>query len=104
MRDRAINYEFAWDQPGGQAGRGRMIWYIDGRPVMKADVPAGTRPLREMTILLNIAMGGNVCKGQVPADGWYDMVVVNMAMKSDLDGGWERFDRDWGFTPNGNTY
>ncbi|KAM3498306.1 hypothetical protein MY10362_008362 [Beauveria mimosiformis] len=62
MRQRPVQYDFVWEQPGGEAGRGRMIWYIDGRPVMKATVPEGTRPLRDMTVLLNVAMGGNVCQ------------------------------------------
>ncbi|KAJ6443885.1 glycoside hydrolase family 16 [Purpureocillium lavendulum] len=107
MHARPVRYDFAWDQPGGQAGQGRMLWYIDGRPVMKAQVPAGTRPLRDMTILLNVAMGGNVCAGKTPADGHYDMVVCALWMASELEyGGWGRFEHDWGNpqTPLGNTY
>ncbi|KAF5005019.1 hypothetical protein FDECE_8544 [Fusarium decemcellulare] len=107
MQHRPVRYDFAWNQPGGQAGQGRMIWYIDGRPVMKAEIPAGTRPMRDMTILLNIAMGGNVCGGKTPADGYYDMVVHTLFMGSEPEyGGWHRFDADWGnpATPLGNTY
>ncbi|RSL66391.1 hypothetical protein CEP53_003370 [Fusarium sp. AF-6] len=107
MQYRPVKYDFAWIQPGGQAGQGRMIWYIDGRPIMKAEIPAGTRPLREMTILLNVAMGGNVCGGKVPADGYYDMVVHTLFLGSEPEyGGWHRFDADWGnpATPLGNTY
>ncbi|KJZ75919.1 hypothetical protein HIM_04743 [Hirsutella minnesotensis 3608] len=105
MHSRPVRYDFAWDQPGGQAGQGRMVWYIDGRPVMKADVPEGTRPLRDMTILLNVAMGGNVCAGQTPADGSYEMVVHHLSLASEPEnGGWDRFQRDWDSTPAGNTY
>lgn len=104
MASRVIKYELAWDQPDGKAGTGRLIWYMDGRPVMKADVPPGTRPLRDMTVLLNVAMGGDVCQGKKPDDGWYDLVVFDIHMKSDIDGGWDRFNRDWGYAPQGNTY
>lgn len=96
-----VKYDFAWDQPGGQAGQGRMIWYIDGRPVMKAPVPAGTRPLRDFTVLLNVAMGGNVCAGQRPADGSYDLVVHAMWMTDELEGGFGRFESEWGSAPDG---
>jgi hypothetical protein len=84
-----------------------MVWYIDGRPVMKAEVPSGTRPLRDMTILLNVAMGGNVCGGKQPHDGYYDMVVYNLALLSELEyGGWGRFEQDWQHpsVSLGNTY
>lgn len=102
MPNTPVRYDFAWDQPGGQAGQGRMIWYIDGRPVMKAQIPSGTRPLREFTILLNVAMGGNVCAGQIPKDGGYDLVVHWLAMLGELDsGGWQRFEADWGYAPDG---
>lgn len=100
MHARPVTYEFAWDE------RGRMIWYIDGRPVMKGQMPEGTRPLREMTVLLNVAMGGNVCGGKVPRDGWYDMVVFGIGVKGELEhGGWGRFEGDWnGGVGWGNTY
>ncbi|ODA83322.1 hypothetical protein RJ55_01835 [Drechmeria coniospora] len=107
MHARPVRYDFAWDQPGGQPGQGRLLWYIDGRPVMKAAVPEGTRPLREMTILLNVAMGGNVCAGKKPKNGCYDMVVYSLGLFDELDaGGWSRFERDWecGSTPHGSTY
>lgn len=107
MHARPVRYDFAWDQPGGQAGQGRMIWYIDGRPVMKAPIPEGTRPMRDMTILLNVAMGGSVCGGKTPADGYYDMVVSTLFMGSEPEyGGWGRFENDWAShaTPSGNTY
>lgn len=107
MSSRPIRYEFAWDQPGGQPGQGRMVWYIDGRPVMKGTVPEGTRPIRDFTVLLNVAMGGNVCAGKTPANGYYDMVVYSMYLASELEyGGWNRFEADWANqgTPFGNTY
>ncbi|KAH7175375.1 family 16 glycoside hydrolase [Dactylonectria macrodidyma] len=107
MHARPVRYDFAWDQPGGHAGQGRMVWYIDGRPVMKAPIPEGTRPMRDMTILLNVAMGGSVCGGKVPADGYYDMVVQTLFLGSEPEyGGWGRFEHDWAnpSTPYGNTY
>ncbi len=107
LHRRPVQYDFVWDQPGGQAGQGRMIWYIDGRPVMKCAVPAGTRPLRDMTVLLNVAMGGDVCKGKVPRDGAYDMVVYALSMAHEMEhGGWGRFEYDWGHpaVSGGNTY
>ncbi|OAA75076.1 Concanavalin A-like lectin/glucanase [Akanthomyces lecanii RCEF 1005] len=105
MHRRPVQYDFAWDQTGG--GQGRMIWYIDGRPVMKCSVPEGTRPLRDMTVLLNVAMGGDVCQGKVPRDGAYDMVVFAMSMAHEMEnGGWGRFDYDWGHPAisGGNPY
>ncbi|KAM3513233.1 hypothetical protein MY11210_003099 [Beauveria gryllotalpidicola] len=107
MRQRPVQYDFAWEQPGGEAGRGRMIWYIDGTPVMKATVPGGTRPLRDMTVLLNVAMGGDVCQGKVPREGAYDMVVYAMSMAHEMEnGGWGRFEYDWGHPAvrEGDTY
>ena len=107
MHSRPVRYDFAWDQPNGQAGQGRMIWYIDGRPIMKGTIPEGTRPIREMTILLNVAMGGNVCAGKIPADGSYDMVVHSLHLASELEnGGWNRFEGDWKNSrlSLGNTY
>lgn len=107
MQSRPVRYDFAWEQPNGVPGQGRMIWYIDGRPVMKCDVPSGTRPLRDMNILLNVAVGGNVCGGKVPRDGYYDMVIYNLSITSELEyGGWGRFEQDWQHpsVPAGNTY
>lgn len=74
---------------------------------MKGQIPAGTRAMRDMTVLLNVAMGGNVCGGQTPANGHYDMVVYSLFMASELEyGGWGRFDYDWGHPAIsiGNTY
>ncbi|KAH6609982.1 glycoside hydrolase family 16 protein [Trichoderma cornu-damae] len=38
------------------------------------------RPLRQMTILLNVAIGGDVCGGKIPQEGYYDMVVYNLSV------------------------
>ncbi|KAF4119678.1 Glycosyl hydrolases family 16 [Geosmithia morbida] len=107
MPSRPVRYDFVWDQPGGQPGQGRLVWYIDSRPVMKGHIPAGTRPMRDMTVLLNIAMGGNVCNGVRPADGYYDMVVYSL-YASDVPelGGWPGFDHAWNnpATPEGSGY
>ncbi|CAG8032090.1 unnamed protein product [Penicillium salamii] len=96
MAYRPVRYDLVWDQPGGQAGQGRLMWFIDGRPIMKAAIPEGTRPMRDMTVLLNVAMGGNVCGGQTPADGAYDMVVHAMyAVDEPEYGGWGGFEHAW---------
>ncbi|KAG5984967.1 hypothetical protein E4U55_002374 [Claviceps digitariae] len=107
MHIRPVRYDFAWQQPGGVAGQGRMVWYIDRRPVMKALIPKGTRPMRDMTILLNVAMGGNVCAGKKPRDGYYDMTVYTMFLATELEhGGWDQFEADWtsASTPHGKPY
>jgi beta-glucanase (GH16 family) len=87
-------YGFAWEQPVQGEG-GRCVWYIDGKPVMKAERPHGTRRFEEWRIILNVAIGGNVCKGQVPSDGCYDLVVHDLKMCEAPEGGWSQFERDW---------
>ena len=62
IAQRCVKYEFGWDQDEG-SGKGRFVWWIDGRAVMKCQIPEGMRRMREWTMLLNVAMGGNVCKG-----------------------------------------
>ncbi|KAK5945302.1 hypothetical protein PMZ80_002506 [Knufia obscura] len=101
MDRRPVRYDLTWDQPNGQPGQGRLIWHIDGRPVMKAPIPQGSRPMRDFTILFNVAMGGNVCAGQIPRDGAYDMVVHYCAMSAEPEGGWARFENDWRAAPDG---
>ncbi|KAI1824754.1 glycoside hydrolase family 16 protein [Xylaria intraflava] len=108
MPSRAIRFDFAWQcsgtavrGDGKSAGGGRLMWYIDGRPVMRNLMPAGTRPIEDWTVLLNIAMGGNVCQGKTPRDGAYDMVVHGLQMSEAPDGGWARFDHDWLRCPDG---
>ncbi|KPI36816.1 Glucan endo-1,3-beta-glucosidase A1 [Cyphellophora attinorum] len=99
---RPIKYEFAWEQDDA-TGRGRYLWWIDGRPVMKASIPDGFRRMQEWTVLLNIAMGGNVCQGKTPAEGSYDMVVHELRMSGECDGGWGRFEGDWWRAKEGRT-
>ncbi|GAM89653.1 hypothetical protein ANO11243_076920 [Dothideomycetidae sp. 11243] len=82
-----VLFEFAWDDT---PGKGRLVWYIDGQPVMKAAKPAGTRPMRDFRIIMNVAMGGNVCKGRLPDDGSYEMVVRDLGMYDSRAGGWEQ--------------
>jgi hypothetical protein len=94
-------YGFAWDQVEGNADGGYLIWYIDGRAVMRAQRPPGTRRLESWRVLLNIAVGGSVCDGAVPSDGSYDMVVSKLSMSDDPPGGWQRFGQDWNSAPEG---
>lgn len=97
-------FGFAWiEEDGIPDWRGRMVWYIDGRPVMKANIPPGTRRLEEFRILINIAMGGNVCQGKLPKDGYYDMVVSDLKMCEEPVGGWHGFEQAWNNTPEGKT-
>jgi beta-glucanase (GH16 family) len=96
-------YGFAWEQPELGFEGGRMVWYVDGAPVMKAYKPEGTRRFEGWRVLLNVALGGNVCDGRVPADGEYDMVVDRLVMCESPPGGWEKFDMDWHKAPEGRT-
>ena len=97
QQGRPVRFEFAWwQQQQQQQGQGRMVWWIDGRPVMKAPIPSGTRPMADFVVLLNIAMGGNVCQGQMPREGSYDMVVHELKMLEEPEnGGWQKFEMDW---------
>ncbi|EKD12903.1 uncharacterized protein L3040_007060 [Drepanopeziza brunnea f. sp. 'multigermtubi'] len=90
MARRPVTMAFAWDQPENGQG-GRMVWYIDGRTVMKANIPEGTRRMSEFNVILNVAMGGNVCQGRLPADGVYDFVVHELRMDHEPVGGWGIF-------------
>ncbi|PVH93048.1 glycoside hydrolase family 16 protein [Periconia macrospinosa] len=95
-------YGFAWIEEEGIPGwRGRMMWYIDGRPVMKGSIPEGTRRLEDYRLLINIAMGGTVNKHKLPQDGYYDMVVSDLKMCEEPVGGWDQFERDYAATPEG---
>jgi hypothetical protein len=95
-------FGFAWiEEEGIPDWRGRMIWYIDGRPVMKGNIPLGTRRMEEYRILINIAMGGNVCQGKLPKDGYYDMAVSDLKMCEEPQGGWQGFEQAWSTTPEG---
>ncbi|KIW77909.1 hypothetical protein Z517_07742 [Fonsecaea pedrosoi CBS 271.37] len=100
---RPVRFEFAWAQDPA-TGQGRLVWWIDGQAVMKAPIPSGTRPMADFVVLLNIAMGGNVCAGKIPSEGTYDMVVHEMKMMEEPEaGGWAKFDRDWGWVREGDT-
>ncbi|RMZ82206.1 hypothetical protein DV738_g1826, partial [Chaetothyriales sp. CBS 135597] len=90
MAQRAVKYEFAWEQNEQAGGQGRLVWWIDGRPIMKAPIPDGQRPMRDFQVIINVAMGGNVCQGQRPQDGTYDFVVHEVSMSDEPDGGWAR--------------
>jgi hypothetical protein len=95
-------YGFAWDQPEEGEG-GRMVWYVDDRPVMKATRPPGTRRMEDWRVLLNIAMAGTVCNGVRPENGNYDMVVSKLTMSEEAPGGWVRFDEDHKMSAPGRT-
>jgi hypothetical protein len=102
---RPIKYEFVWQQDEGaqrNTGGGRAVWYIDGRAVMKAAIPTGARRMSDWQIIINVAMGGNVCQGKTPADGHYDMVVHELKLCDEPTGGWSRFEADWQGAPNGH--
>ncbi|KAI1173695.1 concanavalin A-like lectin/glucanase [Nemania sp. FL0916] len=108
MARRPVRFDFAWQcsgtgvrGDGKSEGGGRLIWYVDGRPVMKNRMPPGTRPIEDYTVLLNIAMGGNVCQGNTPAEGTYAMVVHSLQMSDAPEGGWVRFDHDWQYCVDG---
>lgn len=90
-----VRFDFYWDAPAK-----KLAWVVDGRPVMRATLPDGLRPIEEWNILLNVAMGGNVCEGQVPRPGQYDMVVHEMSM-STIEA--KAIDRYWMRTPEGKT-
>ncbi len=91
---------FAWEQPESGQG-GRMLWYIDGVPAMRAEIPVGIRRMSDWRIIMNVAMGGNVCGGKLPADGWYDFVVHELNMSDEPVGGWGQFAQDWERTKEG---
>ncbi|RYP11271.1 hypothetical protein DL765_007823 [Monosporascus sp. GIB2] len=103
MAHRPVRFDFAWRCGGTgiregddkSAGGGRLMWYVDGRPVMRNIMPPGTRPIEDWCILLNVAMGGNVCQGREPREGAYDLVVHGLQLAEAPEGGWGRFENDW---------
>jgi hypothetical protein len=104
MASQPHTFGFAWIEEAGIPNwRGRLIWYIDGRPVMKGNIPEGSRRMEDFRILINIAMGGNVCQGKLPRDGYYDMVVSDVKMCEEPVGGWDAFERDWAGCVEGKT-
>lgn len=97
-------FSLAWEQTSKQSPQsGRILWYLNGLPVMRASIPEGIRPLRDFRIILNVAIGGNVCQGVLPAAGVYDLVVHDIRMSEEPRGGWEKFRSDWDKTSEGNT-
>lgn len=103
QQGRPVRFEFAWHQDEGASGHGRLLWWIDGRPVMKAPIPQGTRPMADFVVLLNVAMGGNVCQGQEPREGHYDFIVHDLRMQAEPEmGGWARFDHDFAAAREGD--
>lgn len=104
MPQREVQVGFAWMQDEDRDGApGKMIWYLDGRIVMRADIPAGTRRLSDFRVIINVAMGGNVCAGKLPADGSYDFVIMGLSMWDAPFGGWEGFQRDFSSAREGKT-
>lgn len=95
-------FAFAWDQPATGPG-GRMAWFINGQPVMRADIPDGTRRMADFNIVINVACGGNVCQGKVPRDGTYEFKIHELTLSDQPDGGWAVFERAWNNAPLGNT-
>jgi beta-glucanase (GH16 family) len=93
-------YGFAWDQEEDEGGSpGRLVWYVDGQPVMKASIPVGTKKMSDYTILFNVAMGGDVVNRMAPIDGEYELVVHSLQMYDTPPGGWSQFHDDY----NSNT-
>ena len=94
-------YAFAWDQPPNGQG-GKAVWYLDGHPVMKAGIPEGTRRMEDWKIIINVAMGGNVCQGRIPTDGEYLLVIHELKLCDEPAGGWSTFERDWNAASEGH--
>lgn len=68
---------------------------------MKGNIPLGTRKMQDFRILINIAMGGTVNKGQLPSNGYYDLVISDLKMCEEPVGGWGGFESAWSSTPEG---
>lgn len=102
LTTRPHTYGFAWiEEEGIPDWRGRLVWYIDGRPVMKGSIPGGSRRMEDYRLLINIAMGGTCNKGKLPNDGYYDLVVSDLKMCEEPVGGWQAFEQAWNSTPEG---
>lgn len=95
-------FRFAWEQ-GAEGKGGRAMWYIDGQAVMKATLPTTMRRMSDWKVIINVAMGGNVCQGRLPRDGTYDFVVHELRMEGEPPGGWASFGGDWERTREGKT-
>lgn len=57
--------------------------------------------MKDFRILLNIAVGGTLNKGTLPADGTYEMAVRELEMWDAPEGGWTAFEKDWRRAPEG---
>ncbi|OCL15198.1 glycoside hydrolase family 16 protein [Glonium stellatum] len=106
-RPEGHRYDLVWDQPpedvdGIQGKGGRLIWYIDGQPKMKSSIAPGTRKMSDWQILLNVALGGNGVGGQAPTDGAWQLIVHELKLSDEPDGGWEKVGHDWETTPTGH--
>ena len=98
-------YGFAWDQKEDKDGSpGRLVWYVDWKPVMKADIPLGTRRMSNYSIIFNIAMGGNVIQNVTPVDGVYELVVHSLELYEAPPGGWGQFNNDYHTAAEGKYY
>lgn len=93
-----VQYGFAWDQASG-----KLLWYVDNKPVMKGVIPAGTRKMADFQIKLNIATGGNTMQGERPDHGTYEMIVHEVGMFEAPPGTWSTFESYWNSTPEGHT-
>ena len=102
-RDSAgVRFDFVWDKDE-KGKEGRMVWYIDGKSVMKASKPRGTRPMKDFRILINVAVGGNVCQGELPSDGVCELVLKDLALWDGPPVGWEGLSKDWKQAKEGKT-
>ncbi|KAL1303813.1 hypothetical protein AAFC00_000274 [Neodothiora populina] len=97
-----VRYDFVWDEDES-SGKGKLLWLIDGRPIMRAEKPKDTRRMSEFRILINIAVGGNVCQGHMPTDGCYETVVRELAMWDAPPAGWSGFEKMWKHGKEGKT-
>jgi len=58
QRPEGVTFGLAWEessQSGDRGERGRIVWYIDGKAVMKAKIPDKSRRFEEMQYILNVA-------------------------------------------------
>jgi hypothetical protein len=103
-RPEGTMYGFAWDQQEDKVGSpGRLVWYLDGKPTMKTDIPAISRKMSDFTILFNVALGGNLVQGAAPIDGVYELVVHSLEMYDAPPGGWSKFENDYKMAAEGQT-
>jgi hypothetical protein len=116
MAAKKVKYEFIWQQSHQimhssvmsqgskpeRAGGGRLMWLIDGEAVMTTSIPQGIRRLEDFQVVINVAMGGNVCEGKLPREGTYDFVIHELRMSGEPDGGWGRVEGMWRTAPGGN--